>query len=165
MSFTNTSKNFNFNVNTLKLTPEKLAEWCKRRASNTSPLSQVFRKESSSSQLSSSPDQNHHNNDDSQVPSNDSSSQPSTNNCTPNPLEMDHRLETIEASIEQIQESQLYINQDLDYIEKSLENFEDELAVARVNICELKQDTARQITINIFEQIEEMINIFKLDMQ
>ncbi|CAG8700035.1 20194_t:CDS:2, partial [Gigaspora margarita] len=158
MSFTNTSKNFNFNVNTLKLTPEKLAEWCKRRASNTSPLSQVFRKESTSSQLSSSPDQNHHNNDDSQVPSNDSSSQPSTNNCTPNPLEMDvgafalpvlithyliiytfhvfalvlqHRLETIEASIEQIQESQLYINQDLDYIEKSLENFEDELAVAR----------------------------------
>ncbi|CAG8556838.1 6836_t:CDS:2 [Gigaspora rosea] len=157
MSFTNTSKNFNFNVNTLKLTPEKLAEWCKRRASNTSPLSQAFRKESSSSQLSSLLDQNHHNNDDSQVPSNDSSSQPSTNNCTPNPHEMDvgafallithnfiiytfhvfalvlqHRLETIEASVEQIQESQLYINQDLDYLEKSLEYFEDELAVARV---------------------------------
>ncbi|RIB01543.1 hypothetical protein C2G38_2150411 [Gigaspora rosea] len=78
---------------------------------------------------------------------------------------MDHRLETIEASVEQIQESQLYINQDLDYLEKSLEYFEDELAVARVNICELKQDTARQITINIFEQIEEMINIFKIVMQ
>ncbi|CAG8536802.1 1788_t:CDS:2, partial [Dentiscutata erythropus] len=149
-------KNFNFNVNTLKLTPEKLAEWCKRRASNTLPLSQAFRKESSSSQLSS-PDQNHHNND-SQLSSNDSSSQQSTNYCTLDPHEMDvgalfailtnnlvhylhtfhvfalvlqHRLETIEASIEQIQESQLYTNQDLDYLEKSLEYFEDELAVAR----------------------------------
>ncbi|CAG8504305.1 2210_t:CDS:1, partial [Scutellospora calospora] len=47
MSFTNSSKNFNFNINTLKLTPEKLAEWSKRRAPNTLPLSQAFRKESS----------------------------------------------------------------------------------------------------------------------
>ncbi|CAG8586297.1 16430_t:CDS:2, partial [Racocetra persica] len=114
MSFTNASKKFNFNVNTLKLTPEKLAEWCKRRTSNTLPLSQAFSKESS--QLS----------------------QPSTD-CASDPQEMNvtfHRLETIEAckdlrALEKIQESQLHINQDLDYLEKSLESFEDELAGAR----------------------------------
>ncbi|CAG8705944.1 13574_t:CDS:2, partial [Cetraspora pellucida] len=111
MSFTNTPKNSNFNVNTLKLTPEKLAEWSKRRASNT------------------------HNNEPSQQSSNDFPSQPPTN-CAPDPQEIEHRLETIEAckdlrAIEKIQESQLYMSQDLDYLEKSLESFEDELAVAR----------------------------------
>ncbi|CAG8695078.1 10941_t:CDS:2, partial [Scutellospora calospora] len=54
----------------------------------------------------------------------------STNN-TSDPQEMNHRLETIEASMDQIQECQLYINQELDYLEKVLESFEDELAVAR----------------------------------
>ncbi|CAG8600140.1 15700_t:CDS:2 [Cetraspora pellucida] len=138
MSFTNTPKNSNFNVNTLKLTPEKLAEWSKRRASNT------------------------HNNEPSQQSSNDFPSQPPTN-CASDPQEIDACKDLRGISIEKIQESQLYMSQDLDYLEKSLESFEDELAVARVSICELKQDTARQITINIFEQIEEMTGIFKID--
>src|SRR4051812_32877624 len=91
--------------------------------------------------------------------------------------------------MELIQESHLQTNQELDYIEKSVESFEDELRRVRGitsrqliiiiiiisssasfslaiffdtgEMCELKHNIARQISIDVIEQIEGCMYVFE----
>ncbi|RHZ67773.1 hypothetical protein Glove_299g28 [Diversispora epigaea] len=66
-------------------------------------------------------------------------------------IEMNRTLEELESLMKREQDSQLQINQELDFIERSLEFFDDDMKFIQSEMYNLKQ----QITIEIIEQFEK----------
>ncbi|CAG8532412.1 10634_t:CDS:2 [Acaulospora morrowiae] len=76
-------------------------------------------------------------------------------------LELDRILGELELSMKSVQELQLSTDKELDSIERSLEPFEDELRKMQGEMCDLKNNIARQISIGAIEQIQECIHVFE----
>ncbi|CAB4436181.1 unnamed protein product [Rhizophagus irregularis] len=73
---------------------------------------------------------------------------------------MEEILCDIEAYYELVQEGQLEVNQQLDYIERSLDSLNKEFNKYRVKLCELSQDFCDQIQINVLKESEEWESVF-----
>ncbi|GBC06749.1 hypothetical protein RclHR1_07010005 [Rhizophagus clarus] len=74
--------------------------------------------------------------------------------------DMEEILCDIEAYYELVQEGQLEINQQLDYIERSLDSLNKEFNKYRAKLCELNQDFCDQVQINILKESEEWESVF-----
>ncbi|CAG8560193.1 269_t:CDS:2, partial [Acaulospora colombiana] len=74
--------------------------------------------------------------------------------------EIDRILDELESFMKSIQESQFHVDQELDYLER-LEPFEDELRRTHGEICDLKYDFAKQISIDAIEKVEECVYVFE----